>query len=210
MSAIYLVTDASLCDQAGHTLEFVVEAALQAGVRWIQLREKEETTRNFVRKAQQIQQLTQAYGAKLIINDRIDVALAIDADGVHVGQSDMPYALARRLVGPDKIVGLSVTNLAEWEEAEAWDVDYFGAGPIFHTDTKRDITPPMGLEGLRHMRQHSQHPIFAIGGIHEHNLDALMQTGIAGVAVVSAICSATDPATAARRLLHLTQHVQSS
>ena len=205
MGEVYLVTDTALCQQAGHTLEGVVQQALEANVRWVQLREKEESTRAFMDKALSLRKLTRAYGAKLIINDRIDVALAAEADGVHIGQADMPYAVARKLLGRDKIIGLSVTSLAEWEEAEPWDVDYLGVGPVFHTPTKADIAPPLGLEGSRQIGLQSRHRLFAIGGIHPVNLAAVMATGMDGIAVVSAICSARWPKEAALELMKLLQ-----
>ncbi len=203
MGEVYLVTDMALCRQGGHDLQQVVQQALEAGLRWVQLREKEDSTRVLLKKAVLLRQLTRAYGAKLVINDRIDVALAAGADGVHIGQSDMPYPLTRKLLGPDKIIGLSVTNLAEWEEAEPWDVDYLGVGPIFHTDTKPDIAPPLGLEGLQQIGKQSRHRLFAIGGIHPANVAEVMATGMDGIAVVSAICAAPCPKAAALELIEL-------
>jgi thiamine-phosphate pyrophosphorylase len=128
----------------------------------------------------------------LIINDRVDVALAVDADGVHIGQSDMSYEDARRLLGPDKIIGLSVENFKDIEAANALDVDYIGISPVYGTPTKTDTAEPFGLEGLRKAVQMSAHPTVAIGGMNASTIAEVMAAGTDGVAVVSAICSAEN------------------
>ncbi|GAB4026904.1 thiamine phosphate synthase [Spirosoma koreense] len=203
MSGLYLVTDRAIAHQAGHTLPFVVEEACRAGVKWVQLREKTLSTRAFVELGAQIRHITQAYGTRLIINDRVDVAMAIDADGVHVGQDDMPYPLVRRLLGPNKLIGLSVNNLAELQAAAQADIDYLGIATVFSTDTKVDTSSLLGLAGLRELCQRTSLPTFAIGGIKAHNLAEVLQAGASGAAVVSAICGHPSPYEATRHLLQL-------
>jgi thiamine-phosphate pyrophosphorylase len=136
----------------------------------------------------------------LIINDRIDVALAVDADGVHIGQSDMRYEDARRLLGPDKIIGLSVENMDDLLEANRLDVDYIGISPVYGTPTKIDTAEPFGLEGLRKAIAMSVHPTVAIGGMNASTIGEVIKAGTDGVAVVSAICSASSPRAAAKEL----------
>jgi thiamine-phosphate pyrophosphorylase len=204
--AVYLVTDSVICQQAGHTVPFVAEEACRAGVRWIQLREKTMTTRSFVELGTTLKTITQRYGARLIINDRVDVALAVNADGVHIGQDDMPYALVRSLLGPDKIIGLSVNNLAELVAAQGHnDIDYLGIATIFATGTKLDTVSLLGLSGLQNLCKQTQLPTFAIGGINATNVQSVIQTGVTGVAVVSAICGQTSPYEAACELTQLAQ-----
>ncbi|QJW88201.1 thiamine phosphate synthase [Spirosoma taeanense] len=202
--AVYLVTDSVICRQAGHTVPFVVEEACRAGVRWIQLREKVMTTRSFVELGAALKAITQRYGARLIINDRIDVAQAVDADGVHIGQDDMPYPLVRSLLGPNKLIGLSVNSIDELLAAQCHsDIDYLGIATIFATGTKLDTVSLLGLPGLQDVCQQTQLPTFAIGGINATTVQSVMQTGVTGVAVVSAICGQDSPYEAARELIQL-------
>ena len=199
---LYLVTDSGICQRAGHTVEFVVEEACRAGVRLVQLREKALSTKEFVMQALRVQVVTRKYQATLIINDRIDVALAIDADGVHIGQDDMPYALARKLLGSTKIIGLSVNNLTELQESEAMEgVDYLGIATVYATPTKTDTQQALGISGLAEICKQTALPTFAIGGIQLSNVQEVMQAGVTGVAVVSAICGATSPYEATIQLL---------
>jgi thiamine-phosphate pyrophosphorylase len=195
---LYLVTDRRLA--GSRPIEEVVRAAVRGGVTAVQLRDKEAGTREFVDLARRLKTILAPLGVPLIINDRIDVALAAGADGVHLGQSDMGYGDARRLLGPDAILGLSVDNAEQAEQAEPLDLDYLGVGPVFPTATKTDTAPVLGLEGLASVRQASRHILVAIGGIHASNAAAVMQTGVDCIAVVSAICSAPDPEAAARKL----------
>lgn len=199
--SLYLVTDDDLC--LGRPLENVVRAALAGGVTMVQLREKACSTRMFIERARRIQALTREAGVPLIINDRLDVALAIDAAGAHIGQNDMPYTEARRLLGPEKIIGLSVESLADAEEAESLDVDYLGVSPIYFTPTKTDLTVQLGLEGLRAIRAQSRHVLVGIGGLNEKTIPDVLRAGADGIAVVSAICSAPDPRVAAQELAAL-------
>lgn len=205
---LYLVTDRDL--SLGRSLEEVVCEAVAGGVTIVQLREKDAATGEFVELARRLMAVLKPLGVPLIINDRVDVALAVDADGVHIGQSDMSYADARRLLGPDKIIGLSVENFEDLEAANALDVDYIGISPVYGTPTKTDTAEPFGLEGLRKAVQMSVHPTVAIGGMNASTVQDVMAAGTDGVAVVSAICSAPSPRAAAAELvskmLHCIQH----
>lgn len=198
---LYLVTDRPL--SLGRPLEEIVEGAVEGGVTIVQLREKEAPTGEFVALAKRLKAVLAPLGIPLIINDRVDVALASDADGVHIGQSDMPYEDARRLLGPGKIIGLSVENLEDLERANALDVDYVGISPVYGTPTKTDTAEPFGLEGLRKAVELSVHPTVAIGGMNASTIGAVMGVGTDGVAVVSAICSAPSPREASQELLKI-------
>ncbi|MBQ8271712.1 MAG: thiamine phosphate synthase [Tidjanibacter sp.] len=195
---LYLVTDRPL--SLGRPLEEVVSEAVAGGVTMVQLREKECPTGEFIALARRLKALLAPLGVPLIINDRVDVALAADADGVHIGQSDMHYEDARRLLGRDKIIGLSVENFSDLERANSLDVDYVGISPVYGTPTKSDTAEPFGLEGLRRAVALSTHPTVAIGGMNAQTIGAVMATGTDGVAVVSAICSAPSPRKAAEEL----------
>ena len=187
---LYLVTDREL--SLGRSLEEVVSEAVKGGVTVVQLREKDASTGEFIELARRLMKLLKPLRIPLIINDRVDVALAVDADGVHIGQSDMSYEDARRLLGPDKIIGLSVENFEDIEAANALDVDYIGISPVYGTPTKTDTAEPFGLEGLRKAVQMSVHPTVAIGGMNASTIAEVMAAGTDGVAVVSAICSAEN------------------
>ena len=151
-------------------------------------------------EAERIKRLLAPYGVPLIINDRVDVALAVGADGVHVGQDDMPYPLARRLLGPKAIIGLSVETVEQVLEAEQYDVDYLGVSSIFETPTKTDTKGSWGLEGLARVRKLSRHRLVAIGGLNASNAESVVRAGADSIAVVSAICAAPDPYEAAATL----------
>lgn len=195
MAWLYLVTDRGLIGD--RSLEEVVLGAVRGGVTMVQLREKEASTREFIDLARRLLERLRPLGVPLIINDRVDVALAVGADGVHIGQQDMPYPIARRLLGPKAIIGLSVETLEELQEAEAYDVDYLGISPVFPTPTKPDTRGAWGLEGLREARRRSRHKLVAIGGIGPHNVRQVLEAGAHGIAVVSAICADPDPEEAA-------------
>ena len=199
---LYLVTDRGLCPE-GRSLVQTVKEAVEGGVTMVQLREKDIDTRTFIEEALELKALLGPLGVPLIINDRVDVALASDADGVHIGQSDMPYAIARRLLGPDRIIGLSVENMDQVAQADALDVDYIGVSPVFATPTKTDTARPFGLEGLREAVNLSHHPTVAIGGMNALTAADVMATGTDGIAVVSAIIAAPDPRAAAEELKNI-------
>lgn len=199
--SLYLVTDRPL--SRGRDIEWIVEEAVKGGATVVQLREKDCSTAEFVSIASRLMEKLKPLGIPLIINDRIDVALAVDADGVHIGQSDMPYATARRLLGNDKIIGLSVETMDEVVEANALDVDYIGVSPVYSTATKTDTLQPFGLQGLRRAAELSRHRIVAIGGMNEATVGDVIACGIEGVAVVSAIVSADSPCDASSHLLSI-------
>lgn len=197
---LYLVTD----DQQDlNTLKTVVKEAVTGGVTMVQVREKHGDVRAFIERASAVKTILQGTGVPLIINDRVDVALAVDADGVHLGQSDMPVEMARRLIGKDKLLGLSVENERQLAEAESLPVDYLGLSAIFATPTKANIKKEWGIDGLSHAVAQSAFPIVAIGGINASNLDAVIATNVDGVALVSAICHAECPRKAARDLMEV-------
>lgn len=195
---LYLVTDRDLMRR--RPIESVVEAAVRGGVTLVQLREKNCSTRDFVQLARELKRLLTPLGVPLIVNDRVDVALAAAAEGVHIGQHDMDYRSARKLLGPDAIIGLSIETVEQARSADSLDVDYLGVGPVFPTATKSDAAPSLGLAGLARVRAISRHPIVAIGGIGAGNVRRVVHTGVDGVAVVSAICAADDPERSAREL----------
>jgi thiamine-phosphate pyrophosphorylase len=195
---VYLVTDRPLC--LGRDLLDIVRQAVQAGVGLVQLREKQASTRQFVELARAVRTITSNASVPLLINDRIDVALAVEADGVHVGQSDMPFDLARKLLGPDKIIGLSIDTWDQLLQANQWDPDYLGIGPVYPTSTKTDTSGEWGLEGVQKARAASVHTLVGIGGITRDNAAGVIAAGAQGVAVVSAICSAPSPARAVKDL----------
>lgn len=198
---LYLVTDRGLC--GGRDLCEIVRAAAAGGVTMVQLREKDIDTRTFVEEAVALKEVLAPLGVPLIINDRVDVALAADADGVHIGQSDMPYDIARRLLGPARIIGLSVENMRQVVQANSLDVDYIGVSPVFATPTKTDTAAPFGLEGLREAVTLSRHPAVGIGGMNSSTAARVFAAGAAGIAVVSAIMADDNPGEASRRMLKI-------
>lgn len=198
---LYLVTDRGLAGE--RSIEDIVKEAVEGGVTMVQLREKDIATRDFIALALRLKDVLKPYGVPLIINDRVDVALASGAEGVHIGQSDMPYAIARKLLGPSKIIGLSVENFEHIEEANSLDVDYIGVSPVFATPTKTDTAEPFGLDGLRKAVRMSVHPTVAIGGMNERTAADVMACGTDGIAVVSAIVCAPDPKESSKNLLQI-------
>ncbi|MCB1102207.1 MAG: thiamine phosphate synthase [Kiritimatiellae bacterium] len=196
--SLYLVTDRALC--RGRSLAEVVAAAVAGGVSVVQLREKDLPTRAFIEEARHLKTLLAPKGVPLIINDRVDVAWAAEADGVHLGQSDMTVADARRLLGPRALIGLSIEKRSQVDEADAGEADYLAASPVFSTPTKTDTAPALGLEGVAFLRGKTPRPLVAIGGVNLANAAEVIGAGADGLAVVSAICSAADPEAAARAL----------
>jgi len=197
--SLYLVTGRDQCHKKD-LLDVILEA-VRGGVTVVQLREKELNTRELVDMARRIKQLLVPFEVPLIINDRADVAVAADADGVHVGQDDMHVLDVRKVVGKNMIVGLTVNSLEQVKEAENLPVDYLGVGPIFPTFTKKTNKPCLYPEGLKDIRQISTKRLVAIGGINLDNVKDVVKTGVDGIAVVSAICSADDPFYASKSLL---------
>jgi len=198
--SLYLVTDRKL---AGHrNLLEVVQKAIKGGVTVVQLREKDLSAREFYELGIRIKELMPP-DVPLLIDDRLDLALAIGTAGLHLGQRDLPVEIARKLLGPGAIIGLSVENPVQLQAASKLPVDYIAISPVFSTPTKTDTGPAWGLDGLRTARELTCLPLVAIGGINEHNAASVVQAGADGVAVVSAICAAPDPEEAARRLKNI-------
>ncbi len=201
MKGLYLVTDRNLC--LGRKLEEVILMSVRGGAAYVQIREKDMTTGDFIGEALRIKTILAPFSVPLIINDRVDVALAVRAEGVHVGQDDMPYQMARSLMGPDKIVGLSVETWEDVEKAQDIDCDYIGVSPVFATPTKTDTKGAWGLEGLARISAFSRHRLVAIGGINLSNAAQVIAAGADCLAVVSGICSAPDPESTSRELANL-------
>ena len=195
---LYVITDRH--QTGGRPLLEVIEAALHGGVRAIQLREKDLSPRELYPLAQDIRQLTQRYGAHLLINDRIDVASAVHADGVHLTTTSLPTAVARQLLGPGRLIGVSTHNVAEVQVAAEGGADFLVFGPVFHTPSKLPYGEPVGLEALRAARSAVNLPLLAIGGVKPTNLEQVLTAGADGIAVISAIIAANDPAAAAQEL----------
>lgn len=192
---LYLVTDQSL--MRGRPLADVVAAAVQGGVSCVQLREKNLGTRDFLAQALLLKKLLAPLRVPLVINDRIDIALACGAEGVHLGQSDLPVAEARKLLPPEVFIGWSVESMDEVLQSAALPVDYLGVSPVFATPTKTDTGRAWGLDGLARVRAATRLPLVAIGGLHAGNARQLLRAGADGLAVVSALCAADYPQAAA-------------
>lgn len=197
--SLYLVTDKS--DDVEKFLN-TIEEAIKGGVTVVQIREKTADTLDFYNLALKVKEITTKYHVPLIINDRVDIALAIDADGVHVGQSDMPCDVTRRLIGEDKILGVSAATVDEAQKAEKDGADYIGTGAVFPTATKDDA-PSVTKEELKEVVDSIDIPVVAIGGINHDNASELIGIGIAGLSVVSAIMSAENPKKASEELLNI-------
>ena len=196
--SLYLVTDRGLA--RGRSTLDIVRAAVDGGATVVQLREKDCSTREFIEQAMAIKDFLKDRGVPLIINDRVDVAQAVEADGVHLGQTDMPLGTAKRILGDSMIIGISAESLQDAVEAEKGGADYLGVSPIYATPTKTDTAPPLGLEGLREIRKAVRIPLVGIGGLNRDNAAEVIRSGADGVAVVSAIVAADDPQMAASDL----------
>jgi len=195
--SLYFITDSTNCAED----EFLrrIEQALQGGVTLLQLREKERTTREYIELAEKVHEIAKKYNVPLIIDDRVDVALAIDAEGVHVGASDMPVAMARKLMGEEKIVGATAKTVPWAKDACRQGADYLGVGAIYPTTTKVK-TVFTSVDTLRDICNNVPIPVNAIGGLNKDNIDVLKGISIAGICVVSAIMKADDPKQAAAEL----------
>ncbi|XDD42148.1 thiamine phosphate synthase [Leptospira sp. WS60.C2] len=195
IQGVYLVTDRPLCIH--HRIEEVVRLSASGGVSFVQLREKETTSREFLELALHLKKILTPFHVPLIINDRVDICLAARADGVHLGQTDLPWSEARRLLGTEAIIGLSIETKEDWETLQKQDpnpaLDYLAVSPVFDTPTKTNTKPAMGLAGVRWLKEKTKLPIVAIGGIQIGNAKEVILAGADCLAVVSAICSATDP-----------------
>jgi thiamine-phosphate pyrophosphorylase len=183
---LYFITDSNLTKKG---ILNDVKSAISAGVKIIQYREKEGTTREMFSKASAIKNMCVKANVLFIINDRVDIALATDADGVHLGDDDMPYHVARKLLGKNKIVGLTIHDLNEAKNAEVMGADYIGVSPIFKTTTKIDAGTPKGLNLIKEIKNNISIPFVAIGGINEDNIKSVLNAGAKSVAIISAIIS---------------------
>jgi thiamine-phosphate pyrophosphorylase len=196
--SLYLVTDRRLA--RGRTTLEIVSAAVDGGTSVVQLREKDCSTRDFIEQALAIKELLKDRAVPLIINDRVDVAQAVKADGVHLGQTDMPLETAKRILGDSMIIGISAESLQDAIDAEKGGADYLGVSPIYATPTKTDTAAPLGLKGLGEIRKAVKLPLVGIGGLTRENSGDVIRNGADGVAVVSAIVAADDPEAAAKAL----------
>jgi thiamine-phosphate pyrophosphorylase len=190
----YFITDAGL-SRAGNLHD--VKNALAAGVKIVQYRDKREDSRGFFQEALRLRKLCR--GITFLVNDRVDIALAVGADGVHLGQQDLPYAAARRLLGRKRIIGLSVNGLQQAKEAERLGADYLGVGPIFSTRTKEDAGLPTGVGLIRQIKKNVALPLAAIGGINLENAPEVIASGADCICAVSAVVAAADSKKAMRK-----------
>ena len=196
---LYLVTDRN--QTGGRDLLWVLEQALDGGVKAIQLREKDLSGRDLFSLAERSHKLCQAYDAALFINDRVDVAMAVDAAGVQLSQASLPIVTAKALLGPQKIIGVSTHSLQETKEAEQAGADFILFGPVYFTPSKAAYGAPQGLPALKTIVDNISLPVYAIGGIKLENIDSTKKLGVRGVALISAIMSADSPKGAAERML---------
>ena len=196
----YFITDARL-SRAGNTSDVI--SAISCKVSVVQYRNKDAETREMYYEARRLGQLCKEAGAAYLINDRVDIALSVDADGVHLGQSDMPFAAARRLLGPDKIIGLTVHNLAEALEGERLGADYLGVSPIFSTATKPDAGKPAGISLIEQIRRKVSLPLIAIGGINHSNARQVVAAGADGLCAISCVVASESARDEMRRFQDL-------
>ncbi len=199
--SLYLVTDRGLA--RGRTTLDIVQAAVNGGITVVQLREKDCPTLEFIEQALSIKAFLRNRNIPLIINDRIDIAQAVKADGVHLGQTDMPLKMAKRILGEEMVIGISAESIEDAITAEKGGADYLGVSPIYATPTKTDTAPALGLKGLRDIRKAVKLPLVGIGGLNRDNAADVIRNGADGVAVVSAIVADDDPEAAAAELNHL-------
>lgn len=197
--SLYLVTDRDILGK--RNLYKAVEESIKGGATVVQLREKFIDDDKFLEIARELQKVTKKYNIPLIINDNVNIAKIIDAEGVHIGQSDETLEEARKILGKDKIIGVSVGSLEEAEKAEKGGADYLGIGAVFFTGSKKDINKPLGLENLKKIAESVKIPTVAIGGIHLDNVKEVMASGVDGVAVISEILGKEDIENASRTLL---------
>ncbi|ABB33153.1 thiamine-phosphate pyrophosphorylase [Geobacter metallireducens RCH3] len=199
--SLYLITDRR--QTTGRDLPAVVEEALAGGVRAVQLREKDLSSRELLELARVMRELTGRYGAKLIINDRVDIALATDADGVHLGEASIPADAARRILGAHRLIGVSCHNREGALAAEKSGADFITFGPVYPTPSKAAYGAPVGVERLAEAAALLTIPVFALGGIKGDNIPEVLATGAAGVALISAVIAAVNPNEEARAILTL-------
>lgn len=194
--SLYLITDAELC--AGIGLEKTVEAAVQGGITMVQIRDKHASDEHMIAQAKRLKAVLAGSGVPLIINDRLNVALESEADGLHVGQSDTAVLEARQALGPNAIIGLSINTLPQLQAAPVELLDYVGLGPVFATGSKQDHAQPLGFDGLTQLAEVCPLPSVAIGGLKAEHAARVKTAGANGLAVISAICGQPDPRQAAQ------------
>ncbi len=204
----HVLTDTLLQTHLSHVE--LAELAIAGGADTIQLRQKVGATRQMIRVAEQMQALCKRAGVTFMINDRVDVAIASHADGVHLGQDDFPIALARKLLGEDAIIGGSAGSMEEARKCLLEGADYIGFGPVYPTTSKEDAGPVGGLGLLKQIVETIPLPIIAIGGISRDNMPLVMQAGVHGIAVISAVCCQKDPTEAAQALRRLMESDQNA
>lgn len=202
--SVYLVLDPVLTEKMG--MVKTAELAIEGGATIVQLRAPQWKKRRRYECALALKDVLHAYHVPLIIDDDLDIALACNADGVHVGQKDLPVHIVRKFLGPDKIVGLSINNEQQMLAVDPNVVDYVGVGPVFSTTTKPDAEATIGIDGLAKLMKSCPVPAVAIGGIKNHHIAEIATTGVQGIAVVSAICGQNDPLGSARELSELWKH----
>jgi thiamine-phosphate pyrophosphorylase len=203
---LYLCTDRVL--SLGRPITEAVEAAVAGGVTMVQIREKAASTGDFYRIALEVQAVIRRYHIPLVINDRLDIALAVGAEGLHLGQSDLPLPAARRLAGNKLFIGISASTVEEALRAEAEGADYLGAGAVYPTGSKTDAGKVIGLEGLEEIRAAVKIPVVGIGGVNAANAAEVMKTGAAGISLISGILSQPDIREAARNLRRILDEVK--
>lgn len=204
--SLYLVTDSGL--SRGRSLLEIVQAGVAGGITCVQVREKTLSSREYIMRLLAIRALLREHGVPLFVNDRVDIALAVEADGIHLGQTDMPLTLARRLVGDRLIVGISCESVQDAVDAEQGGADYVSVSPVFATPTKTDTAPAMGLEGVRAVRAAVEVPVVAIGGINATNAAEVVRAGADGICVISGIVSAPDPRAASAALRRIVREAR--
>ena len=200
---LYLVTDRT--QTQGRDVLWVLEQALEGGVRSVQLREKDLSGKELFALAEKTRKLCHRFNALLFVNERIDVALAVEADGVQLGTASIPIATARELLGPRKIIGASTHSLQETKEAERNGADFILFGPVYFTPSKASYGPPQGLVALQKIVEKISLPVYAIGGIKPENIEDVTRAGVRGVALISAVMNATNPNEATQKILSLLQ-----
>lgn len=199
--ALYLVTDRDILK--GRDIFKAVEDSIKGGVTLVQLREKDISSLEFYNLALKMKEITKHYNIPFIINDRLDIALAVDADGLHIGQQDLPLQITRKLLGNNKILGYSVDNIEEAIYGEQNGADYLGAGPIFPTGSKSDAAEPIGVSQLKKIRESVSIPIVGIGGIGLSNINEIKATGIDGISLISAILDSNNIEESSKNLIRL-------
>lgn len=194
-----LITDRNLCKQSFFT---TIKLALKGGIKTIQLREKGLTTYELYSLASELRTITSDFKANLIINDRVDIALAVEADGVHLGWQSLPYNIVRKLFGFEKLIGVSTHTIQEALQAQENEADYITFGPVFTTPSKAGLLNPVGPDEIQKLKNKVHIPVVALGGIHEGNVETVLDKGADGIAVISSIMHADNPENAARSLSH--------